>query len=145
MWDSLKDKIVYLETWVTFAGPARWPMNCGCLTLGMNTYYIYIWCSPQHDVCKPTLHFSEWKEEIVCKNIAMLSKLVILLPLLISVVGSQDTNFIYNGFRKVQLVIFLQLHLQLVFFGGGIWLFLGVEEKYIHCERNIVFFVYKGI
>nr|XP_023919323.1 L-type lectin-domain containing receptor kinase IV.1-like [Quercus suber]POF01827.1 l-type lectin-domain containing receptor kinase iv.2 [Quercus suber] len=33
----------------------------------------------------------------------MFSKLVILLPLLISVVGSQDTNFIYNGFRSVNL------------------------------------------
>ncbi|XP_023919315.1 L-type lectin-domain containing receptor kinase IV.1 [Quercus suber] len=33
----------------------------------------------------------------------MFCKLVILLPLLISVVGSQDTNFIYNGFRSVNL------------------------------------------
>ncbi|XP_050244622.1 L-type lectin-domain containing receptor kinase IV.1-like [Quercus robur] len=33
----------------------------------------------------------------------MFSKLVILLPLLISVVGTQDTNFIYNGFRSVNL------------------------------------------
>ena len=33
----------------------------------------------------------------------MFSKLVILLPLLISVVGSQDTNFIHNGFRSVNI------------------------------------------
>ncbi|KAK4582068.1 hypothetical protein RGQ29_025297 [Quercus rubra] len=33
----------------------------------------------------------------------MFSKIVILLPLLISIVGSQDTNFIYNGFRSVNL------------------------------------------
>ena len=33
----------------------------------------------------------------------MFSKLVILLPLLISVVASLDTNFTYNGFRSVNL------------------------------------------
>ncbi|KAL4606579.1 hypothetical protein ACB092_09G113400 [Castanea dentata] len=36
-------------------------------------------------------------------NTAMFSKLVILLPLLISAVASQDTNFTYNGFRSVNL------------------------------------------
>ncbi|XP_030927530.1 L-type lectin-domain containing receptor kinase IV.1-like isoform X2 [Quercus lobata] len=43
------------------------------------------------------------KRRNVYANIAMFSKLVILLPLLISVVGSQDTNFTYNGFRSVNL------------------------------------------
>ncbi|XP_050244285.1 L-type lectin-domain containing receptor kinase IV.1 isoform X14 [Quercus robur] len=43
------------------------------------------------------------KRRNVYANIAMFSKLVILLPLLISVVASLDTNFIYNGFRSVNL------------------------------------------
>ncbi|XP_030924332.1 L-type lectin-domain containing receptor kinase IV.1-like isoform X1 [Quercus lobata] len=43
------------------------------------------------------------KRRNVYANIAMFSKLVILLPLLISVVASLDTNFICNGFRSVNL------------------------------------------
>ena len=43
------------------------------------------------------------KRRNVYANRAMFSKLVILLPLLISVVASLDTNFTYNGFRSVNL------------------------------------------
>jgi serine/threonine protein kinase len=63
------------------------------------------------DICTPRPHFLDFKsmklisreKSDLCKKIPMFPKLAILLPLLVSFVASEDTSFLFNGFRSRNL------------------------------------------